>query len=66
MAVSLVERMGAADLPCDVQAVFTTPTVAGLATAITGPDPGAAVAVPPNLIPDPTGDGPDTELELTL
>ncbi|MGR3939692.1 condensation domain-containing protein, partial [Streptomyces sp. BRA346] len=50
LAVSLVERMREAKLSCDVRAVFTTPTVAGLATAIAAGG-GADLVVPPNAIP---------------
>nr|WP_281048188.1 phosphopantetheine-binding protein [Streptomyces himastatinicus] len=68
LAVSLVERMHAADLPGDVRTVFTAPTVAGMADAIAELEPGAdeAAVIPPNLIPDLPGDDPDTELEFTL
>ncbi|WP_064273689.1 non-ribosomal peptide synthetase [Streptomyces sp. RTd22] len=51
LAVSLVERMREAGLTCDVRAVFTTPTIAGLATAVAAGG-SAEVSVPPNLIPD--------------
>ncbi|WP_189135472.1 alpha/beta fold hydrolase [Wenjunlia tyrosinilytica] len=50
LAVSLVERMRQAGLSCDVRAVFTTPTVAGLAAAVAAGG-GAEVSVPPNAIP---------------
>ncbi|WP_234365755.1 non-ribosomal peptide synthetase [Streptomyces sp. RTd22] len=50
LAVSLVERMRAAGLSCDVRAVFTTPTVAGLATAVAAGG-GTEVQVPPNAVP---------------
>ncbi|GGP01422.1 phosphopantetheine-binding protein [Wenjunlia tyrosinilytica] len=51
LAVSLVGRMREAGLSCDVRAVFTTPTVAGLAAAVAAGG-GAEVPIPPNLIPD--------------
>ncbi|WP_265806207.1 condensation domain-containing protein, partial [Wenjunlia tyrosinilytica] len=50
LAVSLVERMRQAGLSCDVRAVFTTPTVAGLAAAVAAGG-GGEVPVPPNAIP---------------
>ncbi|MGR3939716.1 condensation domain-containing protein, partial [Streptomyces sp. BRA346] len=50
LAVSLVERMRQAGLSCDVRAVFTTPTIAGLATAVAAGG-GTEVQVPPNAIP---------------
>ncbi|WP_229699090.1 condensation domain-containing protein, partial [Wenjunlia tyrosinilytica] len=50
LAVSLVERMRQAGLSCDVRAVFTTPTVAGLAAAVAAGG-GGEVSVPPNAIP---------------
>jgi amino acid adenylation domain-containing protein len=53
LAVSLVEQMRQAGLSCDVRAVFTTPTVAGLATAVAAGG-GTEVQVPPNLIPADT------------
>ncbi|WP_229699086.1 condensation domain-containing protein, partial [Wenjunlia tyrosinilytica] len=53
LAVSLVERMRQAGLSCDVRAVFTTPTVAGLAAAVAAGG-GGEVPVPPNAIPADT------------
>ncbi|MGR3939665.1 AMP-binding protein, partial [Streptomyces sp. BRA346] len=50
LAVSLVEQMRQAGLSCDVRAVFTAPTVAGLATAVAAGG-GTEVQVPPNAIP---------------
>ncbi|MGA4844090.1 amino acid adenylation domain-containing protein [Streptomyces sp. G45] len=51
LAVSLVERMRQSGLECDIRAVFTTPTVAGLAAAVEAGG-GTEIQVPPNLIPD--------------
>jgi amino acid adenylation domain-containing protein len=48
LAVSLVERMRRQGLPVDVRALFTTPTLAELASVV---GDGAEVAVPPNRIP---------------
>ncbi|WP_373287147.1 amino acid adenylation domain-containing protein, partial [Wenjunlia tyrosinilytica] len=53
LAVSLVGRMREAGLSCDVRAVFTTPTVAGLAAAVAAGG-GGEVPVPPNVIPADT------------
>ncbi|MGC0314341.1 amino acid adenylation domain-containing protein [Kitasatospora acidiphila] len=47
LAVSLVEQLRARGVQVNARALFTTPTVAGLAQAATG----NAVVVPPNLIP---------------
>ncbi|MFN9545795.1 MAG: non-ribosomal peptide synthetase, partial [Cyanobacteriota bacterium] len=48
LAVSLVERMRRLDMPLDVRALFTTPTLAELAAVV---GDGVEVAVPPNRIP---------------
>ncbi|HBH72479.1 MAG TPA: non-ribosomal peptide synthetase module, partial [Synechococcales bacterium UBA10510] len=48
LAVSLVERMRRQGLPVDVRALFTTPTLAELASVV---GDGDEVAVPPNRIP---------------
>ncbi|WP_281174023.1 non-ribosomal peptide synthetase [Andreprevotia chitinilytica] len=49
LAVALVNRIRQAGLGTDVRAVFTHPTVAGLALALHGGS--AQVTAPPNLIP---------------
>jgi amino acid adenylation domain-containing protein len=50
LAVTLMERMRGAGLKTDVRAVFTSPTVAGMAAAA---QPGVPnVEVPPNRIPE--------------
>ncbi|MFN9661595.1 MAG: non-ribosomal peptide synthetase, partial [Cyanobacteriota bacterium] len=48
LAVSLVERMRRQGLPVDVRALFTTPTLADLASVVGEED---EVVVPPNRIP---------------
>ncbi|HEX2077184.1 MAG TPA: amino acid adenylation domain-containing protein, partial [Longimicrobium sp.] len=50
LAVTLIARMRTRGLHADVRALFTTPTLAGLATAVMGES--ADVQVPPNRIPD--------------
>ncbi|MFC5474606.1 amino acid adenylation domain-containing protein, partial [Paraherbaspirillum soli] len=49
LAVTLMERMRRQGLPAEVRALFTAPTVAGLAAAVGVEN--QLVAVPPNLIP---------------
>ncbi|MGR3939685.1 condensation domain-containing protein, partial [Streptomyces sp. BRA346] len=51
LAVSLVERMREAGLTCDIRAVFTTPTITGLATAVGAGGGRTDLVVPPNAIP---------------
>ncbi|HEX6372560.1 MAG TPA: amino acid adenylation domain-containing protein, partial [Longimicrobium sp.] len=50
LAVTLVARMRARGLHADVRALFSTPTLAALAAAVSGES--AEVAVPQNLIPE--------------
>ncbi|HEY6353583.1 MAG TPA: non-ribosomal peptide synthetase, partial [Burkholderiaceae bacterium] len=50
LAVRVLARMRAAGLYADVRALFTSPTLAGLAGAV-GDASGEVVAVPPNRIP---------------
>ncbi len=58
LAVTLIARMRRAGLNTDVQALFTTPTLAGLAAAVGGDS--LQVLVPPNAIPaDATAITPD-------
>jgi len=49
LAVAVIERMRRLGMPVDVRALFTNPTVAGLAAARSGEE--KRVAVPPNRIP---------------
>ncbi|HYW10170.1 MAG TPA: phosphopantetheine-binding protein, partial [Longimicrobium sp.] len=51
LAVRLTERMGRRGLHAEVGALFTSPTLAGLAAAVGQAAP--VVEVPPNLIPTP-------------
>jgi amino acid adenylation domain-containing protein len=48
LAMTLIERMRKAGLPVDVRALFTSPTLKGLAESAGGEN--RAVVVPPNLI----------------
>jgi acyl-CoA synthetase (AMP-forming)/AMP-acid ligase II len=61
LAVMLIARMRARGLHADVGTLFTTPTLAALAAAVSGES--AEVAVPENLIPRRAarGAGPDAE-----
>jgi len=54
LVVMLIERMRRKGLHADVRAIFATPTIAELATAMHGAP--AAVEVPPNLIPQAQAD----------
>ena len=49
LIVTLIERMRRRDLYVEVRTLFTKPTVADLAEAVSGHSP--EVPVPPNLIP---------------
>ncbi|HEY0859108.1 MAG TPA: amino acid adenylation domain-containing protein, partial [Albitalea sp.] len=49
LAVTVIERLRQAGLHADVRALFNAPTLAALAAGLGG---GAAVEVPPNLIPE--------------
>ncbi|HEX8273687.1 MAG TPA: amino acid adenylation domain-containing protein [Longimicrobiaceae bacterium] len=62
LAVRLAERMRLAGLHADVQVLFTSPTLAGLAAAVQG-EPGEP-ELPANLIPVPAPDdsGDDPEI----
>jgi amino acid adenylation domain-containing protein len=51
LAVTLIERMRRQGLHADVRALFTTPTLAGLAAAVGAEALRAPVEVPSNLIP---------------
>ena len=51
LAVRLIERMRQRGLSADVRTLFTAPTLAALATAVTGGGGAHEVAVPPNRIP---------------
>ncbi|HEY8003625.1 MAG TPA: amino acid adenylation domain-containing protein, partial [Phenylobacterium sp.] len=53
LTVTLVERMRRQGLHGDVRALFTAPTLAGLAAAAS--DAAPALVIPPNLIPDDAG-----------
>ena len=58
LAVTLIERLKQQGLPCDVRALFTTPTVAGLAAGLIGES--LESAVPENRItPDCKAITPD-------
>jgi amino acid adenylation domain-containing protein len=50
LAVTLIERMQKQGLPCDVRALFTTPTIAGLALTATTTSVAAPLVV--NLTPE--------------
>ncbi|HVY36513.1 MAG TPA: non-ribosomal peptide synthase/polyketide synthase, partial [Polyangia bacterium] len=56
LAVTVVERLRRAGLTADVRALFTAPTVAGLAARIEAALEPASVPVPPNLIPADAGE----------
>ena len=62
LAVRLIERMRQAGLHAEVQALFTTPTLAALAAAV-GREP-HQVELPANLIPAPAPDDPEDGSEI--
>ena len=52
LAITLLERMRQQGLHADVRVLFTTPILAGLASAVDGRAPGVQIEVPPNQIPE--------------
>jgi hypothetical protein len=62
MVITLIERLRVESMTVDVRAVFTAPTLSGLAAVITSGKRSPAVAVPRNLIPNKSrAASPDTE-----
>jgi hypothetical protein len=61
LAVTLIARMRAQGLHADVRTLFGTPTLAGLAAAVSGES--AEVAVPENLIPERAARAVDPDAE---
>ena len=58
LAVTLIERMKQQGLPCDVRALFLTPTIAGIAAALHSESPRALVS-PNRITPDCTAITPE-------
>jgi aryl carrier-like protein len=61
LALRLIQRMKRRGLHAGIQALFATPTLVGMAAAVGAER--AEVVVPPNLIPDPSADAPETGSE---
>jgi amino acid adenylation domain-containing protein len=64
LAVRLIERMRQRGLHAEVQALFITPTLCGMAERVG--DAPVEIQVPPNLIPGPAAGRPADDTELFL